>query len=441
MRLFLVVGALAGLCARSEANVLGVYPLPKRLRTDEAVLSSVDTDSKTQLDVVSSMIAKLNLTTDDDGPDSMASIPVCRAHRGSVWAMCDSIEVKKWGIGPEGEATAIHNCNWAAVHQDKFGTCADASASAPEMRFPGGLSAAQWDEHVKQVTAGRRVVAPTPYPSREPATPVPTPPHRHTASFGDFKYVDGRVVLICPAGARRAATAYVLRGHADLGRCEECAGGRFQPQEDSTLCHACPPGKYNVRQGNVYCEQCAAGRFQPHAGMTFCYDARLRGEPGQGLVGQTFDADGRVTGQVAKPHYSPGGALQCCASKCMGLVLSAEEQRDPLWMVKNRAWSGSSEDFTVAPTQQGARADCHAGCRLWMRHSSLNWEGSHWRLGLLDHCSKDCQQAELTGYHVWNAGNKGVSSKGACMAGCKFYFDCMFQQDALYAKAGSVPHP
>ena len=39
------------------------------------------------------------------------SVDVCKAHAGTVWAMCGNKEVAKWGIGPEGEKGAIGNCN------------------------------------------------------------------------------------------------------------------------------------------------------------------------------------------------------------------------------------------------------------------------------------------------------------------------------------------
>ena len=369
------------------SNVLGAYPMPVGSGADEAVLST-HADSEAKQELVAAMIAKYHLA--GEHPSSAAPTP------------------------------------------------------APALILPGGLTAAQWDEHAAMVGAGRRVVAPTPFPSRAPTAVPAHKPGRHTASFGDFKYVGGRVVLICPAGARRAATSHVLMGHADLGRCEQCAGGRFQPREDAVVCPACPVGKYSMHHGNVACTACAAGRFQPHAGMTFCYDSRLRGEPGNmtfySFKHQTFDASGRVTGQVGKAHYSPSGALACCAAKCPELTLTAAERRNPLWLVKNRAWR-YGEAYFIAPTATTAHADCDTGCRMWMRHSSLNWEGSHWRLGLLDRCSRDCEQAELTQHHAWTTAHKGVASKGACMAGCKNYFDCMFEQDAVFAELPSMLQP
>merc|ERR1719284_1593504 len=33
-------------------------------------------------------------------------------NKGSVWAFCDDIEHRHWGIGPEGAVQALRNCNW-----------------------------------------------------------------------------------------------------------------------------------------------------------------------------------------------------------------------------------------------------------------------------------------------------------------------------------------
>ena len=54
-----------------------------------------------------------------------AEVPTCKAHKGSVYAMCGTREVKKWGIGPEGEAKATKNCNWMSSKKQKWGLCGD----------------------------------------------------------------------------------------------------------------------------------------------------------------------------------------------------------------------------------------------------------------------------------------------------------------------------
>ena len=361
----------------SSQNVIGVYPMPSGSATDEAVLSTADSSSQ------------------------------------EAWVVQMMKDFKLGGESP--------------------GAAPTTTTPAPQLVLPGGLTAAQWDEHATAVTAGRRVVAPTPFPSHAP-TPKPYMEGRNTANFGDFKYVDGRVVLICPAGQRHEGTAHVLRGNAGFGRCTECGGGRYQPKEDQSACHVCPAGKFNVHRANVDCTACPAGEYQPEPGMTYCLDERLRGKG-------RFDADGRLQGQVAKAHYSPRAALQCCASKCPTLTLSGAERADPLWQVKNRGHWAAGQPLFVAPPAQVAREDCDTGCRLWMRHSSLNWDGSHWRLGLLDRCNKDCEQAERTHWHMWTEGHKGVASKGACMKGCKDYFDCMFAQDKVFAALPNLLKP
>ena len=52
-----------------------------------------------------------------------ADYPKCMPHQGSVHAMCDGKSVKKWGIGPEGEAQAVKNCHYASHYQKRFGKC------------------------------------------------------------------------------------------------------------------------------------------------------------------------------------------------------------------------------------------------------------------------------------------------------------------------------
>ena len=41
-------------------------------------------------------------------------MPTCRPFEGSVHAFCGNHDVLRWGIGPEGEAQAVLNCNYAA---------------------------------------------------------------------------------------------------------------------------------------------------------------------------------------------------------------------------------------------------------------------------------------------------------------------------------------
>lgn len=65
-------------------------------------------------------------TTADAQGASLASaveVPTCKAHKGTVWAMCGTHEVHEWGVGPEGEAQAIKNCNWTSTNKKKWGSC------------------------------------------------------------------------------------------------------------------------------------------------------------------------------------------------------------------------------------------------------------------------------------------------------------------------------
>ena len=46
--------------------------------------------------------------------EATAPRPSCKPHKGSVYVFCGSDELKKWGVGPEGEKRAIGNCNSGA---------------------------------------------------------------------------------------------------------------------------------------------------------------------------------------------------------------------------------------------------------------------------------------------------------------------------------------
>ena len=65
--------------------------------------------------------------------------------------------------------------------------------------------------------------------------------------------------------------------------------------------------------------------------------------------------------------YKPMDAKACCQKKC-------------------------------SATRTGA-TDCSAGCRMWMAHSSLNWENATWHGKLYAQCTKDCSN--------WRRGMRG----------------------------------
>ena len=46
--------------------------------------------------------------------------PFCKVHKNTVYAMCADAEVARWGIGPEGYAKALQNCQWAASTKKKI---------------------------------------------------------------------------------------------------------------------------------------------------------------------------------------------------------------------------------------------------------------------------------------------------------------------------------
>jgi len=71
-----------------------------------------------------------NFYLGEQGGANTEPVPVCKARAGTVWAMCGDKEVAKWGIGPEGKAKAIKNCNYASSTNRKYGTCIAATSGA-----------------------------------------------------------------------------------------------------------------------------------------------------------------------------------------------------------------------------------------------------------------------------------------------------------------------
>ena len=64
--------------------------------------------------------------SDDDASVSAGGVhlyPTCTVHQGSVHAVCNGASIFRWGIGPEGEAQAVVNCNYAAQIDKKWGAC------------------------------------------------------------------------------------------------------------------------------------------------------------------------------------------------------------------------------------------------------------------------------------------------------------------------------
>ena len=76
-------------------------------------------------------------------------------------------------------------------------------------------------------------------------------------------------------------------------------------------------------------------------------------------------------------------------------------------------------------------ADCNMGCRLWMHHSSLNWESSNWWPKLRDKCAKDClegrrwQTSLNSSPSVYTTQSLRPSDERVCQLGCNNYMTCM----------------
>ena len=146
------------------------------------------------------------------------------------------------------------------------------TASPTAQHYPGGFTAQEWDEQVRNTLAAnapryvedalglhRKILAGA---APADATPAPTPA-RTSQSWGKFLYEDGHVVLLCPPGKRLLRSDVKHhRGHqwglmADTpGRCIACSGGRYQPRRGADQCFLCPPGKFTSEQGNAACRAC-----------------------------------------------------------------------------------------------------------------------------------------------------------------------------------------
>eukprot|EP00937_MAST-01D_sp_MAST-1D-sp2_P005730 g5730.t1 len=62
-----------------------------------------------------------------------ATLPTCRKVDGTVHAMCNGLKMHRWGIGPEGAAQALKNCNWAARTKRRPGTGTGACCAIPKL--------------------------------------------------------------------------------------------------------------------------------------------------------------------------------------------------------------------------------------------------------------------------------------------------------------------
>ena len=65
--------------------------------------------------------------------------PKCEKYDNSVYAMCGTKPFKKWGIGPEGESTALGNCNYSYTNpkgEDYFTTCLETKTHTTSTSTP-----------------------------------------------------------------------------------------------------------------------------------------------------------------------------------------------------------------------------------------------------------------------------------------------------------------
>lgn len=73
--------------------------------------------------------------------------PVCKSFANTVWAMCGATQFKSWGVGPEGAATAVGNCQFAVrTNRDGWGErCPLASDAGWSTAAPGYCKESQPD--------------------------------------------------------------------------------------------------------------------------------------------------------------------------------------------------------------------------------------------------------------------------------------------------------
>tara|TARA_B100001093_G_scaffold517602_1_gene599668 strand:+ start:292 stop:1326 length:1035 start_codon:yes stop_codon:yes gene_type:complete len=56
-------------------------------------------------------------------PPKPLTYPTCQPYQSTVWAFCNNKPFKRWGIGPEGEHSALGNCNYYARGAKGWGPC------------------------------------------------------------------------------------------------------------------------------------------------------------------------------------------------------------------------------------------------------------------------------------------------------------------------------
>jgi hypothetical protein len=133
-----------------EAVAQGVAPIIVTVEacTPPVVATGAPTSSPTKAPTSSPTSSPTKAPT----TSPTVALPTCTSHEGSVHAFCSGVSVKRWGIGPEGEAQAIVNCNFAAerglhglhncVDMLALPTCMSHEGSVHA--FCGGVSVKRW---------------------------------------------------------------------------------------------------------------------------------------------------------------------------------------------------------------------------------------------------------------------------------------------------------
>ena len=208
-------------------------------------------------------------------------------------------------------------------------------------------------------------------------------------------------LLVCARGFGLKSDANSPRGES----CYRCTRGTYAQYAGANMCTLCPAGRYSSELGRTTpCDPCPAGRTQPASGATFCHIeghglTHTQRRPGtHDWVVWGHDTNSKLAQEVL---YSPANATACCYRQCA------------------RKYGPT---LTSAGDNAGDR-ECAHGCRVWMRHSSLNWESPRWREPLHAKCRSDCQQAVHFGWHMWM--KDAITNKGQCQSGCDAYRSCL----------------
>lgn len=259
------------------------------------------------------------------------------------------------------------------------------AALAVDPAMQRALSALQMWE--RSVQASARLAAQEPFVSQQKQLPWGT--------------VNADGTLTCAKG-------YALKADGSPWgkQCYECPGGSYNKFAGSNMCNLCPAGRFSATVGRTTeCDPCPANETSA-SGSTHCLrdgDVLTHSYVRPGTGGLTVWGRHPNKTLAQEVMYSPANATDCCYRQCAGQFAPPAQ---------------SNVGGDVAGDRQ-----CTLGCRVWMRHSSLNWEAPKWRQPLRQKCRLDCLQAVEFGWHMWL--KDAVTNTTECQSGCDAYHSCL----------------